>query len=621
MKGSNTYFRPSSQIDLIIGETRHSRNVRPKTATNEGRPPITKKKQRTFHTISTRIGEIAFNEPEDNLAISKSTHPSTPREEEIIFEVYEPEKPQYQTFLTLPVLKSINPRNIVPILENNPLFLKTMYTDGCLDQEIIGSISVSLTPTEFSKLLINMTQEINFYNSITQCTSFDEIEKIVMKTMPVTNVIIWEKIFDSEYLLSNSLKQIINIHDSIIGYSLLHNQDIIVGDPGNHPGFNLEYDMQLLRGSESLIVLPLFNISNQQCGVIQIYGMKDTITNKQIPFPSYYVEVMKVCRNMIKQSFFKPICSKSIPHTISSIFTLMNEKNYKIIIQKIIKYLQDYIPCDVAEIYLFDDRHKRLINQLTLKEYDETTGGVSFAAGMISEPINIPHNKKHPAFNNDIDGVLNNRSILSMSVLYGHYHFVITLRAKWRSPSFVEQDLHLLKLIIPLLGDSLNTVNHVVKSISDLKMMKRHSYRINEECQSIDTFVGNTKDPWTIFKDIGKKYFGSNSCLVVIFDGRMMNYHPGNIKRKLNECLAGEAFNFRELRWNENDGKYPMDLYNELKIRLEKSAAFPFRSNGRVVGAIELINPDYDAEVDEEGRLLIGSIASFLFPQIQDVIV
>ena len=83
-------------------------------------------------------------------------------------------------------------------------------------------------------------------------------------------------------------------------------------------------------------------------------------------------------------------------------------------------------------------------------------------------------------------------------------------------------------------------------------------------------------------------------------------------------CIAGESYNFREERKIDlNEQQVDTKLYLSLGLKMNTSIAFPYRSFKKVIGSIELINPDPKL-VDDFAQKMACIVCSLLFPDLVD---
>lgn len=622
-----------SQIDLILGEQqkKSNKNTISRPLTPKGRPPPRKSSKYFTHTISSPIGDLAiFDSPEirsTKKKKKKTSHltPSLADESDIsdISNNFSPRNQNMDVYLTFSLLKTlVSQVAVAPLLEKTPLFFRTLYTDGSLDPEIISSISQKLIPVDLRRFILNYSQEVNFYNSITKIKEVYDIEKVLCCLLPISRATVWEKTENADFIISHTMNEVLPINNSIVGYAILNGKDMVTGDPGNAPGFVIDVDMPFLRNCKSMVMLPI-STAGKTVAVLQVVGFFNEVLNKQVEFPPYHIEVLKICRNIIQNRFYKLQVSQRIPSQLTTAFDDIENTDCQKVVKRFAQIFQDLIPCDVADIYEFNERERKLIRLTDSKRFDSSTGGISYSAAMITDPISVPHAKTHPAFNNSIDGLLTNRSVMSKSYFDQRNHYVITLRAKWKSPAFIPQDLKVMDEIAPVMCDAIKVANFISKESSHFISFKRNIQTIEIVNKTINLFVNSSTDPWSLFHDFTHQLFDCETCFVSIFDGQNMIFHPSGVVCSFEKCIAGDAYNYREgrllnidkLEENENENLDLSLYYDYLDLKMNISFAFPYRSFKRVVGAIELINPDPKL-LDEYAQKMTSIACSFLLPNL-----
>lgn len=633
-----------NQLEFILGDQQQKSQTsikRPKTSYT-GRPPQRKVKQKTYHTIQSSIGEIAIPDPPKTRTITIhncTREPSVTEEYENSYSddnekfAYEPQYKQNKedVYLTLSFLKTAASQlKISSLLETTPLFFRTLYTDGNIDPEIISSISVSLLPMDLRRFVSNYSQEVNFFNAISKCKDAYDIEKVLCKLLPIIRATLWARTENSEYIISKTMNEVLPINRSIVGYSLLKNLDVITGDPGDSPGFVIDVDMPLLRNCKSMILLPL-QTSGQPVAVLQIVGFQNLVSKVQIKFPPYHIELLKIVRNIIQNRFYNVEPSRRVPVQVTTVFNEIEMSNVQIISRRFCKIFQDLVPCDVAEIFEYNERTKSITRLTDSTIFDLSTGGISYAAALTTEAISVPHAKKHPSFNNSIDGLLTNRSILSKSYFDNRNHYVITLRAKWKSPAFIPRDLEIVDEIAPVMCETLKLSKQINIRNEQFATFKRKCQVIEIVNKSLSLFVNSTNDHWTDFQEFANQVFDCEKCFVCIFDGQNMKFNPSDVLCPFNQCIAGESYNYREEKQlnvdpirinvsnsnnnNSNTDDFDLTIYSKLGVKVNTSFAFPYRSFKKVVGSIELINPDPKL-LDEFAQKMTCILCSLMFPNL-----
>lgn len=629
-----------NQLEFVLGDqSQKTTNIRPKTSYG-GRPPPRKISSKTYHTIQSSIGEIAIPDVPKIRKISVhnvTREPSVVEEYESSYSdsndkfIYEPQnqKNDQEVYLTLSFLKTAASQlKISSLLEMTPLFFRTLYTEGSLDPELVSSISVNLLPIDLHRFISNYSQEVNFFNAISKCLDAYDIEKVLCKLLPITRSTLWVRTENSEYIISKSMNEVLPINRSIVGYSLLKNIDIVTGDPGNSPGFVIDVDMPLLRNCKSMILLPILT-SGQPVAVLQVVGFQNLVSKAQINFPPYHIELLKIVRSIIQNRFYNIEPSRKVPVQVTTVFNEIEMADVQTISRRFCKIFQDLIPCDVAEIFEFNERTKTIIRLTDSSIFDDKSGGISYEAALKTEAISVPHAKKHPSFNNSIDGLLTNRSILSKSYFDNRNHYIITLRAKWKSPAFIPRDLEIVDEIAPVMCETLKLTKQISNRNESFNMFKRKCQIIEIMNKTLSLFVNSTNDHWADFQGFVNQIFNCEKCFVCIFNGENMKFNPSNVSCPFSKCIAGESYNYREcrklnidpIRTNiKNDEKVNIDdldlsIYSQLNVKVNTSFAFPYRSFKKVVGSIELINPDPKL-LDEFAQKMTLFVCSIMFQDL-----
>ena len=530
-------------------------------------------------------------------------------ENEKIDEDVEKENPG-KVFVTFDLLKSTTPKNCIKYLSNNPIFLRTLILEGSLDQDIISSVALSLTQNELQKFILNMTQEINFFTAIQTCQTIAELEAHIPKLITMQRATVWTRIENSEYLTSSSLKEVLPISQSCVGVPFIKKDDYRTGDPGNFQNFSITHDLSLLRGVKSMLLLPITTPADEVVAVLQCVGLRNPITDEQVEFSDYYFETFKIVRDLIQKRFFALPAQRVLPSTVSCIFSEIESGLISNTAKQIQQFFMNTIPCEACDLFEFDDRY-RCLNRLTTGEsYGEVEGGVSFAAGLSSTVINIPHGQSHPSLSKETDGKFVNRSILSKSIQQGRSHYVVTLRAKPNAPSFSSADSMLISEMTPLITDSLKLAKFIEDQSTKTKELENEKHLLSSAVEMISSIASSGVNSFNALETTAKNLFGCDRIFVCIFDGRYMKYFPTDVKSKFEECSAGQAYNYRETVWTRKDDvkqKYSAEIYKQLNVDWKSSISFPYRANAKVVGAIELINPTR-MEIDKEEIKIFGNL-------------
>ena len=141
--------------------------------------------------------------------------------------------------------------------------------------------------------------------------------------------------------------------------------------------------------------------------------------------------------------------------------------------------------------------------------------------------------------------------------------------------------------------------------------MKHGSNLLSIVCKTLHDVSSSGIERWTALRSAALQFFGTDQLFLCIFDGRYMIYTPTEVK----DCVSGSAYNYRETVKGSKDNansKFNLSLYKELGLECDHSLAFPYRANGRVAGAIEVINPKFDNVSDEEQKLFSNLTACLI---------
>lgn len=518
-----------------------------------------------------------------------------------------------EIFATLALLKTMDSSSMLECISTIPIFFRTLFMDGYLDSSILSSISVNLQGHELETFICNMTQEINFYNGIMSSSTLQEVENVIVGLIPVQKAIIWIKSENTGYLFSETLRQILPINKSIIGYSVLTKEDLITNDPGNHTGFYIDFDLTLLRDIVSLICLPIKGNDDSIVAVLQVHGFFNQISNIQEPFPQYFVEILKLVRSIVQDKFFNNFTLARLPSDIANVLENEDFTSVSSVMKSISNYVVKKIPCESCEIYYFDDRYSKMTNLVTGKTYTRETGGISFEAGTTKDLVNQAHGLLHPCYLSDIDGCYVNKSIISRSYFTSRDHIVLTFRAKWNSPIFLKSDIETMDIIAPFVFDILKLANHVSSEHILLTDRRRRLSCLHAFYKTLHMVSFEGLDIHTASRTACETLLGSKIYYICTFDGQNMNYLGTDVKFDFEKCVSGVAYNYRKFTiCNEGDEIHQYELYTKLGTYCRKSAAFPFRFKGKIIGSIEVLDPNSDT-LDLELQCMFCNLISVMF--------
>jgi GAF domain-containing protein len=413
------------------------------------------------------------------------------------------------------------------------------------------------------------------------------------------------------------MKETLILGQTVLTECFEKNADLILGDPADHQNFSVEYDLPLFRGFKSMIILPIVNPSDEIVAAMQCSGFQSPEADLQSDFPEYYIEVLKIAREIIQKKFFSAVIPRTVPSNISNIFNDIETSTLPKTAQQICRYLQTAFPCAAAELFEFDDRYRTLIRLTDGKKFGEIEGGISFQAGLIKAPINLADNQRHPNFCQEIDGVLANKAILTRSFHQGRDHFVLTLRAKPNLPGFTPQDSRLLSEVSFVVCDALRLAKWLEVRAKERETAGDEMKLLHAARDSLANVATLGADRWTEVQSAAKHFFDCEKLFICMFDGRFIKYTPTEIRCKFEDCAAGVSFNYRETVVTvvgDEKAKFNASLYEQLGVDLQSSICFPYRINGRVAGSIEIINPKREGITPEEQQLFATLCGCLMAP-------
>lgn len=591
----------TAQVDFLLSETLPHRK---KAAT---RPTTPRSSPKFYRTVRSRSGDLAFPE-EPKTPRRKFDSPNVKSVPSHVHVEEEPPVAQADVYVTLSLMKTMNPVHCAGVLMKVPLFLRTLHTEGSFDPQTIASITMNLPATALTKFVGNMSQESSFYARITECTTLSDIEHVLCDLIPIQRATVWTMTENSDFLLSHTLNEVLPLRRSIVGYSVLKDTDIVTQDPGNHPGFNIDVDSSFLRNCKSMLLLPIRGATGP-VAVLQVVGMCTAVSSQQIPFSEYHQEVFRIVRDIIQKRFFTATHSCELDSSIVNVFSNFQTTKFSEIATRFTKFIEKVVPCDIAEIYQFNDRAKTMTRVTDGQVFDEATGGIAFAAGMTKNPIGCYHQQKHPKFNPEIDGLLTNKSILALSVFSTRAHYVVVLRAKWKSPAFVPRDLAFLREVTPVICEALRVSSHIEKVLESEQALARKRLVAGVVCDAVNEYYSAGADAFSVLRTAARRMFESEHLFVCEFSDSEMQYRPTEIRVGFDECISGHAYNHRCLTDYTSD-RFDSSTYEKLGVKMNNAVAFPFRKMESVIGAIELVNCNRSM-VDDVGIDGISRLAAF----------
>jgi hypothetical protein len=323
---------------------------------------------------------------------------------------------------------------------------------------------------------------------------------------------------------------------------------------------------------------------------------------------------------MVEKKFFRGDLKVIIPSNITSVFSEVEKCSLKATLAQITKFLQTGVPCEAADIFEYDDRTQLLLRLSDGRQFTSEDGGISYeATARAPQTINIPHSQAQGSLFEEIDSKMSNRSVLVRSMFHNRQQYIITLRARPNAPSFNSSESRLLTSIAPVICDAVRLSKWLEKQESDVSHVKQQMRFMTIANEAMESVSATGCDRWDAILRAAKQFFECEKLFIALFDGRNMRYVPGNVKCRFEDCTAGTAYNYREPIVGREDNaksRFNPELYKQLGIEdCQETLAFPYRSGGKVAGAIEIINPKEKGVRVEEQRLF-GNLVSCLLAAV-----
>lgn len=514
--------------------------------------------------------------------------------------------------LLLELLRTMTPKNSMRFLDSNPVFLRAFATAGFVDTDIVSSVSVSLTPAELQKFLTNFTNETNIFTCLNHCAKISDFESKISTILPIERCIFWRCYENCDYLFSEKQKVVLPQNETILHNVFEKGEDIVYKDCTEAPNFSKDNDSSIIYGFKTMALFPV-RYESKIVGVLQFIGFKRTMSESEMEFPPYYVESLKLIRTVFEKKFAKQQV-KGIPANISQIFKGIDRCSIKATSQTLIQFLTQCFKCTSAEIFEFLPKTSTLLRLSDGVPFKEDEGGISFEVGKTKNPIFVPDKfeNRFSCFNEKIDGEFLSRSILSMPMQYMQRVFVITLRGKEDLPTFTPEDSYLLQSLSPILTDVIRVATWLDGQSKDEQTNEIATALAGVACEALESTAERGNAPWQVLSEASQKLFGSDLFYVASFDGRNITLYPGGATCKFEECAAGLAFNYRDTLWTKKgEANFNEKMYENCSIDVRETLAFPYKANGRIAGAIEVINPKKD--VHPEALTVFANILGLLY--------
>jgi hypothetical protein len=349
----------------------------------------------------------------------------------------------------------------------------------------------------------------------------------------------------------------------------------------------------MLRGATAMVLIPIASEMGDQLAVLQFIDPFDVEGNCH-PFSEYDVRVFKSVRKIVKRHFFADVDCRYEFHPLSFLPAVSNLRKMSTLVgaaAHLTEFLKTFIGCYGVDIFQFFVRTRRILHLLKGIEYGDLSGGASYLAALQNRPIFVGHSLAKRTSGSPIDMQMANLSVLSRLYSSGHRSYVFTLRAKYQSQAFGPEDLAQLTEIAPIICQTLilaETVENRTKENKSallIKLIQAATY------DSLIRFGVDPRNAWEILEDAARKIFECDRCFIVLYQNMEMSFLPSSVKWTFDACIAGECYNFREDTFYDSSSKESNGaVYSALGIQCTHSAAYHLTVDGKVKGAIELIN-------------------------------
>lgn len=260
----------------------------------------TQKNNPNSRTLSTKFGSLIFP---DQKTVKKKVSPKSRKDETPTVKAVEVSSQKIRLDL-LAIAENPTPENI-DYLFKKPLFLATLVNDGKIDNKILNSILPNISKDDLFAFMNTMTTQLTLHSSLAASYTFTDIEQNLSKILSFKKVLVWYKPYNSNFLISPTLKEIAPLSRSIAGYCALRQKKVITDDPAMSPGFDIDYDLPILRGTESMAIYPVISDYGDVSGVIQFVDLQSQDKSDILPISKYDKSLLKLAVKLSKRQIFK----------------------------------------------------------------------------------------------------------------------------------------------------------------------------------------------------------------------------------------------------------------------------------------------------------------------------
>jgi hypothetical protein len=295
---------------------------------------------------------------------------------------------------TIPALIGRQPAEIRASTENYPVFLRTRSVAGTVDPLEVGELMQQLPLLEVPQLLARMTTELSFWAGLVAAKSVADLENVIAKNLPIQTVTIWVRADNSWFLFSPTTSQVVPIERSILGKCLDSQKVIITGDPSHHAAFNFDYDLVILRGAVSMVLLPVISDLGDQLAVIECVNLVDSERGIIIPFSKYAIRALKIAHGRVK-TVLNYDFDRKVMEVEGGVSELLSKfrptEKVSHAAGNVCQYLTKLLDCAAANVYSYSERSRSVTDLRTEMIYEDAAGGIAYTAAVKGDPIMLAH--------------------------------------------------------------------------------------------------------------------------------------------------------------------------------------------------------------------------------------
>jgi hypothetical protein len=431
----------------------------------------------------------------------------------------------------------------------------------------------------------------------------------------VRSFAVWVRAERAAFLCCPSENEIVPMERSIVGKCLDSQKMIAIGDPSHHEAFDFDYDLPLFRDTVSMVLLPVVSDLEDQLGVIQCLDWFDEERNVRGPFPKYAIRILRILRTSVKKLLarhFERKVKVVEPEMCDLMLNFRPPMRISNLVVQGCEYLAKKTNCETADGYQYFEEGRILIDLKNGTEYRDISGGIAYRAVTKNQTIFLGHGFTHRSAISDIDAQLVNWSALAHPFLVDTQVYVFVTRAKFRRKSFLPEDVGLLKAIGGIIAEWISIVSQIYGVLTAKSKVDRLMHVEHCALETLGQFVSDDPRPWETISRLAHDLFGSEKCFIAAYDRFMVTFLPTAVRWRSDDCVAGEAYNFREVMWLKPESR--LDVYDELGVDCHRSVAFPLWVRGTVKGALELVNLTSD-ELDHDAKAFLSGFSSLILDE------